>query len=56
MTNGPLKRSNRPWQLGPFKTKKGYKKGPKPTRKPKGSTYRDYRGVEGVLEDAQKSK
>ena len=53
---GPIKRSNKPWQLGPFKTKKGIKKGSKNKKKHPGSTYRDYRGIDGVLEDAQKSK
>jgi hypothetical protein len=55
MTNGPIKRANKPWQLGPFKTKKGIKKGRKYTKK-SGSTFRDYRGIDGVLEDAQRKK
>jgi hypothetical protein len=55
MTNGPIKRSNKPWQLGPFKTKKGIKRGGK-KKNHSGSTFRDYRGIDGVLEDAQKGK
>ena len=50
---GPIKRSFKPSFLNP---KKGIKKGGKRKPKPKGSTYRDYRGVDGVLEDAQKGK
>ena len=46
---GPIKRSFRPDFLKPKKMRKrGGKK-----KKPSGSTFRDYRGIEGVLKDAQ---
>jgi hypothetical protein len=51
--NGPIKSFN-PFApgklLGPRKRRK---KGGKKAKKPKGSTSRDYRGVDGVLKDAQ---
>jgi len=51
---GPNRRFNP--NLNPFAPKKRRKKGRKKKAKPTGSTSRDYRGVEGVLKDAQKSK
>ena len=47
---GPIKRSFKPSFLKPNKMRK---KGGKKRKKPEGSNSRDYRGVEGVLKDAQ---
>ena len=51
MTIGKIKRS---LSYAILNTKKGVKKGPKKGKKPSGSNSRDYRGPNGVLEDAQK--
>ena len=52
---GKIKRFN-PFAKGnPLGPKKKRKRGTK-KKKPSGSTFRDYRGVEGVLEDANKGK
>ena len=50
---GPIKRSKLPFNLGAPKRRR--KKAQKFRKKP-GSAFRDYRGIEGVLEDAQKGK
>jgi hypothetical protein len=59
MTNGPIKKQSlKEWMEAAEKylnpPKKDEKK--KKKKKPEGSAFRDYRGVEGVLEDAQKGK
>jgi len=49
---GPISRSFRPDFLKPKRRrKKGKKK-----KEHSGSTFRDYRGIEGVLQDANKGK
>ena len=49
--HGPIKTLKSHLGLIPKKGRKGKKK-----KKGSGSVYRDYRGVEGALEDAQKGK
>ena len=48
MTSGPIKRFKDAIGMNPRKGRRKKKK------KGKGSKFRDYRGVDGVLEDAQK--
>ena len=50
--HGPITKLKSHLGLIPKKTKRGNKK----KKKGSGSVYRDYRGVEGALEDAQKGK
>ena len=38
--------------LNPFKPKKRRKRGSKKVKSPSGSTFRDFRGVDGVVDDA----
>jgi hypothetical protein len=52
MTYGPIKRFKKAVGLGP---KKGSRKGKK-RKQHSGSTFRDYRGIEGALDDAYKGK
>ena len=51
--HGPTKRYSVSPHLNPFKAKKRRKKGEKKAKKPKGSKFRDYRGVDGALKDAE---
>jgi hypothetical protein len=50
---GKIKRSFTPDFLKP---KRKYRKAGKQKKKPTGSTFRDWRGIDGVLEDAQRKK
>ena len=50
---GPNRRFKVSPNLNPFRPKKKKKRGGKKRKKPTGSTSRDYRGIDGVLKDAE---
>ena len=50
---GKIKSFNPFAKRNPLGPKRKYKKSKRKEKKPSGSTFRDYRGVDGVLKDAE---
>jgi hypothetical protein len=56
MTYGPIERFAHAAGLHTGHIKKKKKKKPEPVKSGEGSAFRDYRGVDGAVEDAEKGK